>query len=324
MRVARRRPAPSGNPRVEEIASNRREIEDPQLRRCLEGDETLHILTPAGRRNGHDRRLVQHACCVPLPEGSFNRHAPGVLVATPELCLLTMACGLGVNRLALLADEFCGGFALTPDETAFVRREPLVTLADVTSFCEEVPGARGVNILRRAIRLAADGATSPLEALVRHWLHVPVEHGGYGTGQSAFNVAVDVGEGFGSGMPARRTRVIDICYPRQRCGVECDGLQHESSAQSDDDAHRQTQLSNVGHREERISWKQFSSYQRACEAGIAVRHMLGLRARPVDGRTEDCRRELWKDLVASPWAGVPLAVRPPDPSPGLGPAPPVA
>jgi REase_MTES_1575 len=163
--------------------------------------------------------------------------------------------GITVRSEALLGDEVStvGGVAVTcPARTAFdIGRRAMpqrravqlldalanatdVKVVDVEAVAARHPGARGIVRLRRILPLIDGGAESPQETRTRLAL--------IGAGLPHPTTQIVVRDEYGE-FVAR----IDMGYEDLRVGIECDGLQHWTSAQQRErDIDRYSALCDLG------------------------------------------------------------------------------
>ena len=296
-------------PSPEGLVSGVRQAERLGVGMDAAGEHPLCLLAPRGAVRSRSPRAKLMTWTGEIPPDSFMRMdglarkaKPGqILVASPELCALTMARELDLPQLVLLVSELCGDFSVCSDGDAFVPRPPISTIERIEGYVRASAGAYAVDHLRRALAWSAGGAFSPMEAIVRVWLCLDVRLGGFGCGRPETNMNVSVGEGYGAGTVDNVVRYLDLGWRDRFFGVECDGGQHDASS----DAFRDIQLGRVGFRERRITWRQMSSYNTACAFGGLVRQELGLSSRPTDTPAYAGKRlRLWKSLVSSPWAAL--------------------
>ncbi len=129
----------------------------------------------------------------------------------------------------MLGLELCGGFSLAPDGAeegaAAMGVAPVTNVARLSAFVDACEGLRGRKRARRALRLVADNAWSPMEALVAALLALPLEEGGYGLGRCILNKRHETPETLKT-TTARSSRVPDIMIPHTGVGFNYDGNSH--------------------------------------------------------------------------------------------------
>jgi hypothetical protein len=288
-----------------------------QLDRLGAGDlasiqSPAHLIVPPGVRRTRSKRIIQMEWGL---ASTRKRREPNsascfevrkdLLALTPEACALSLARTWPAGWIALLLDEFCGGYSLTPGGDAFIETPPVCNLDSIREFARNMSGQHGIKRLSAAIELAGNDAASPFESQVHVWLCQDIKRGGFGIPQPLLNATVYLGNGYGGGTSGTQCKP-DLYWPDKRFGVECDGAQHNNPYRSEQDALRSVRLANAGIHEARISAKAFHSLNAACDFGTSVRAELGLPELSVPRHTHT---DLWKSLVQSPWDHVPLRQR---------------
>lgn len=299
-------------PPSDEMATGARQLDRLKAGDLATRESPARILVPSGTSHTRSQRVVQSEWSLPTDENAVAqpdmvfRVRPNVVALTPPACALSLARSWPVEWLALLLDELCGCYSLTPDGNAFIETTPACNLDSIRKFARKMCGQHGIKRLSTAIKLAGNGAASPFESQVHAWLCQNVRRGGFGIPQPLLNATIYIGSGYGGGTAGTQCRP-DLYWPDARFGVECDGAQHNDPLQSEQDALRSVRLSNVGIHEARISVKAFHSLNAACDFGMSVRTELGL-LNPVNtsGNPHQSHFELWKSLVQSPWDRVHL------------------
>lgn len=167
-----------------------------------EGARALHICV--SRRSA--RRQVSgasvHLMSGGYPAGSFCRLRDDVMVASPELTFLQMACVLSLEALVAYGFELCGYFARGSERRIFVNCPALTSAGRIASFLERLGRLRarrgegvpwGTARARRALAHVIDGAASPEEAVAAMVLSMPSRLGGYGLPAPRLNQSVVLG-----------------------------------------------------------------------------------------------------------------------------------
>lgn len=106
------------------------------------GEHPLCLLVPRGAVRSRSPRAKLMTWTGEIPPDSFMRMdglarkaKPGqILVASPELCALTMARELDLPQLVLLVSELCGDFSVCSDGDAFVPRPPVSTIERIEGY----------------------------------------------------------------------------------------------------------------------------------------------------------------------------------------------
>lgn len=207
----------------------------------------LHLLVG---RASLVRALPRVAChqAGRIPDRSFVRMAPDVLIASPELCLVQVARELGnLPRRKRIVATACCGFELAGTfrkglEDPFgltMLRQPSTTVERMRAYCfDQVRGMHGAKTARRALDLVLDNARSPGEVSMALLLCAPRWAGGIGLPGPRLNHPIQTAAG---------TRYIDLAFPEHRLGLEYKGraFHGESRAQADD--RRENKLAGNGY-----------------------------------------------------------------------------
>lgn len=205
----------------------------------------LHITVPSSSLRVRGSHVVSHVWSAPLPEGAAYQLAPGVLLASPRLCLRQICAGTSLAEAASTVMEVCGGYALSAAAAGgFHRRPPLEPLASLRAYFGEAHdyGARRV---REALRFAAEGSRSPMETAVVLFFTQPVELGGCGLPMPQVNVRVEISPDL-RGALGKPYLVVDLCWHDQMIIFEYDSYSWHLSPREFDG----TQSRNEGLRDE--------------------------------------------------------------------------
>lgn len=135
----------------------------------------------------HDARFSNngkkvHACELALPVGAIISRN-GIMVASPELLFLELACQLSIHRLILLGLQLCSHPPGIPSQ-AITTRQKLKTLLMKT------PGHRGHRKALRAVKYIENGSASIMESIAYMILTLPHSLGGYGLKGAVFNYEI--------------------------------------------------------------------------------------------------------------------------------------
>lgn len=174
---------------------------------------------------GASNRLFSHG----LPSGAFVDMGDGVAISSPELLFVELSRELSLPRQVMLGLELCGGFSLAPggaqEGNAVMNVAPVTSVAKLSAFVDSCEGAHGRKRACRALKLIADNAWSPMEAVVATMLALPLEEGGYGLGHCKLNERHDTPAAL-QAITAHASRVPDIMVPNTRVGFNYDGTGH--------------------------------------------------------------------------------------------------
>lgn len=217
-----------------------------------------------------------------LPFGSVLDTDYGFAVTSPAATLLTMARRVSRLELLMAAYEMVGEFAVFNPNTwaedyleqailqGFIRswegwrrvenvdgngtslwkRKPLLTIDELRSFCDDVPGFHGVKNLRWAVERVTGITASPFEVQASMLLGLPRANGGEG-------LDIKNNQRIRLSPRARRIYPHDSCYADiliegegKAAGVivECQGRSvHASEAAGISDSNRTTALMSMGY-----------------------------------------------------------------------------
>lgn len=188
-----------------------------------------------------------------LPAGALCSMSEGLAVCSPEFCLMQLATELGEVRSVQLGFELAGSYSSFPAaEGGMCSREPLSSVRSMTRFLDYAGSSRGGASARAALRYVADGAASPMEAILVMLLCLPLRLGGYGIPLPVLNQRIDLGgEGARSEdarlLSGRHSLVPDLWWEGARLDVEYDSNAfHTGPDQIARDARRRAALTSMG------------------------------------------------------------------------------
>jgi hypothetical protein len=211
------------------------------------GDGPLETMVFSSNYQRHLENVRQHVWSAPLPVRPFIGVAPGVSVASPELCFIQMASRLPVPRLVELGYELCGGYArYHADESSYFERRPITSTARLADAIGRSSAAHGIKRARLALPYVADGAASPFEAIVAMLLSLPCDLGGRGLDLPSMNYRISLHD------EARATvrkpyLLCDLFWPGRGVDVEYDSrTNHSDPAKLAADADRRAALDIMG------------------------------------------------------------------------------
>lgn len=208
-------------------------------------ERPLHITVPDRNFRVRGRSVVSHVLSTPLPEGSVYGLAPGILLASPRLCLRQVCSGESLPKAVAAVMEVCGCYALSAGAPqGFHRRPPLDSLDHLRAYFggQHDYGSRRV---RQALEFAAEGSRSPMETAVLLFFTLPVELGGCGLPMPRVNVRLEIAPDLQSAI-GKPYLVVDLCWPEQRIILEYDSYTWHLRAREFDG----TQSRNEGLRDE--------------------------------------------------------------------------
>lgn len=235
------------------------------------------------RRNSWGTKLYEtHLIQCELPPGSVWETEHGFEVTSPAATLLTLARDISRVELLMAVYEMTGEFAVfnpcgrteaqlaeaelrgyirpgtgwrrvtnvDGNGTSLWRRDPLLDVNDLETFCDEVPGFHGVKNLRWAAKQVTGITASPLEVQASMLLGLPRSAGGEG-------FSIKNNQRIPLSPAARRIYPHDCCYADiliegEESGpgvvVECQGRSvHAGEAAGISDSDRATALMSMGY-----------------------------------------------------------------------------
>lgn len=206
----------------------------------------VHVLVDSWDHRIQSRRVRSHVWSGALPAGSLYQVAPGVLLASPGLCVLQAASSSGVVRAAAVAMECMGHYGRVSDGRGFLKRGPLTTSLELERYLEGVRAEGPAAKARRALGFALENSRSPLETRAALTLTLPVSLGGYGLPRPQMNYLITPRpEDYPISQFA--TYEVDICWPDRRTIAEVDSYQfHLNQDKLNTDAMKRNSLKAMG------------------------------------------------------------------------------
>ena len=280
---------------------------------CLAPSVTLpvEVLVPAPADRRRSDLLVSRVLDPALAHAHSQRLTRALLVASPELTLLTLAPRLSLERLVMVAAELCGSFTVfrMPEAlrdaiermaaegtmprvggwfpsldregrlTDLWARPPLTTPGRIASLAREAKGKRGRDKLHRAAELVRPGAASPFEVRAGMLLGLPPELGGEGYGGFEYNVEVRLSP-TAMRLARRRTCRCDLFWGasdgRRALDLECQSLEwHADGERGLSDSDRTTALQSMDIEVLLATWGQFATVSRFDALSQTVAEKIG-------------------------------------------------
>lgn len=206
----------------------------------------LHVLVSGKEGRLQSHKVRNHIWSGALPAGSLYQLAPGIMIASPELCCLQMASQATLSRMVALEMECLGLYGRVPGPRGFLDRRPLISKEELRSFLDDVQGHRGVNNARRALRWALEGSRSPMETNVAVIFTLPLELGGYGFCHPTLNYVVrPTPEEYPLCQAPYYS--VDVCWPRQMVALEYNSyMEHMGHVAFDHDGMKRNSLEALG------------------------------------------------------------------------------
>ena len=212
----------------------------------------VHIMISNPKARRISLVMKQHVCTDEAPAGCFIKAAEGLWVSSPEFCFLQMAGALSLARLIELGYEICGLYSIptaddtNPPERGFYNRNPLTNVKKLNAFIARVPGIRGNQKAKRALRYILDNSASPMETKLSILLTLPYLLGGYGLIAPELNYRI-IPSKTARKFTSKTSYSCDLFWPEYNLAVEYDSAQHHSgSEQINSDAKKKNSLTLMG------------------------------------------------------------------------------
>lgn len=173
-----------------------------------------------------------------LPPGALTVRN-GIMVASPEMLFLELACKLSIHRLILLGMQLCSHPPGLPS-SAITTKQKLCT------FLAKTTGRRGHRKAIRALKYVENGSASIMESLTFMFLGLPNALGGYGLNGAVFNHEIKLTSEAKTHLGQGRC-FLDLYYKKVKLGVEYESYTfHSSPSELGKDALRTAVLRRKG------------------------------------------------------------------------------
>lgn len=178
----------------------------------------------------HKKDRIIHLCELELPANAVVSKN-GIMVASPELMFLQLACRLDTHRLILLGLQLCSH---SPGNAS----EAITTKQKIEDFLSKTPGHRGHRKALRAVRYIENGSASVMESITYMILTLPHALGGYGLDGAVFNHEIKLKDEAAKRLGQKRC-FMDLYYKHAKLAVEYDSFAfHNSPSEQGKDAMR--------------------------------------------------------------------------------------
>lgn len=253
------------------------EIEEARHVLGLAG-QPLHVLVPKGSRRGIRGRVVCRETSHSLGRGSFVSIAPGLYVASPELCFVRLAEILSFAELVEVGCELSGSYRKDSstdrgfsDGPPLTGRKALLSSALACSMDGSKPA-------RRAAKYVAEGSASPMETALVLLLCLPKSCGGYGLPFPVMNHRVEFASPTCAAGPS--FCLCDLCWPEHKLDVEYDSdAFHGAPKRIADDARRRGRLDECGYSVLTVGRRQVFDARDLERMALLIGKHLGVRVR---------------------------------------------
>ncbi len=207
----------------------------------------LHILVGNDTLRKSTANLHCHIDSGHFPKGSFVQLKNGILISSPELCIVQMAKELSLAELTALIFELCGTYRINPTdiERGFRDDSPLTNIEKIRQFTLSTTGHIGLKSTRNSLKFAVEGSASPMETILTMLLTLPYRLGGYSLPIPKLNYPVETLSM--RGKPKAKPKICDLFWPDKLIDVEYDSaFYHTQAERIDKDAARRNALTATG------------------------------------------------------------------------------
>ena len=282
-------------------SSSRKEIETLFARFPRLLTLPLHVCVDDRSFRSGKRDVVSHVEPAAIFGTQFLQAAPGVFVASPELCLAQLSRGRHPARVAQIAFELCGSYRRDSRNSAgFVAASPLTDLEKVKRFMDEAPERfKGIGSLKKVIAFVLEGSRSPMETDVAILFSFSRRRGGRGYVGFNLNGLVEVPPLLVDSVNQPYYHV-DFLWPEKRVAVEYDSdLAHLGSERIARDATRKNSLQLLGYTTLTLTRMQLMDWDSFCLFANALEKAIGVKKRPASRNYSGEQKALWRLLLGS-------------------------
>ena len=206
-------------------------------------EDPVDVIVPNAASRTQASFFSCHVMPTGLPADSFLTLGNGLCIPCPELLFLQMVAIMTPEAHVLLGYELCGTYSRSATEPrtgeVIYGIAPATSVEKIARYLDGCGRRADVMLARQNLRLVADNAWSPMEAIVALMACLPVTKGGYGLGEVALNVRHDAFPELTS-LGCRESRVPDIEIVGTHVGFNYDSNAHfdlDSIAAAALDAH---------------------------------------------------------------------------------------
>ena len=208
----------------------------------------LHVLSLTDGQSCRTKTHIVHTCSSALPKGSLYELSRNVYICSPEYVFLQLAQSLDMAQLVAYGYELCGiyGFDETAERGFRVRKTPLITKLQLSSYIDSAHGMRGRTSAREALRYIVDGSASPMETVCSILESFPYRLGGYSLPTLQINTRIDVPPDLWALCPQKHC-IADFRIPETRFVIEYLGeYDHSKNTSMHADRGRTVALREMG------------------------------------------------------------------------------
>lgn len=194
----------------------------------------------------------------------------GIMVASPELVFLQLACKLDIHKQILLGLQLCSHPPGKPNAA-------ITTKQNLNSFLSKTSGHRGHSKALRAVKYIEDGSASVMESIAYMILALPHILGGYGLDGAVFNHEIKLKDQAGKRLGQKRC-FADLYYKSARLAVEYESFAfHSSPSEQGKDMLRSAILERQGIEVMRLSTIQLYDKEACADFAYNLASRLGKR-----------------------------------------------
>lgn len=263
-------------------------------------ERPLHAMS-FSRRLWSISDAVVHFSSAGIPNSSFYR-LKGVCgldayVASPELAFLQSASQMDWCSLVRLGYSLCSQYRI--DRLGnLVRCNPLTDVTSLTRYVDAVSGFPGKRRAKEALKVVANGAASPREAVLAQLLSAPLKRGGYALPLPVLSYQIEVKRAMRQ-YSSKSFYVADLCWPDSKLVVEYDSDEwHCNPAKMAEDARKRADLSFMGYGVFTVTNDQMRSLRDMDLLAGLLRKRLGKSAyQPSSYNYPERKRELRRSLL---------------------------
>lgn len=253
--------------------------------------QPYHVLVDK-RTKKRLREAALHLCVYRPAARSFCRIAAGVLVSSPELCLVQLARAFNFAELLFAANILCGIFYKSAHDGSLQKRSSLTSKRKIGTFLGNNPGIPGSEAVRRVLPYVTEGVASPPEAVIAMMLGLPFRLGGFQLDEFQMNCRITPSLK-ARAIAGRATLVPDVLFADARLALEYDSTaEHTSGNQLARDSKKRLALEADGYKVITVTAGQLRS---AADMQLVAREVyrhLGRRFRPRSGSFDRRQREV--------------------------------
>lgn len=203
-----------------------------------------YVVVSQRGRNAHSRMCTRKRMNEPFPAGSFFDCGNGVLIASPELCMIHYAEQASLWQTTLLCCELFGRYAITPADRKLIVRPALSSTEALSAYCARMSRMPGVKNASRAAKLAVDNSYSPMESKLALLLSAPGSRGCFGLPRPTLNKEILVHD---AALGREVIRKPDLLWEGRRIALEYESSEHhEGETNIDRDSRRRNALVHQG------------------------------------------------------------------------------